>query len=135
MSLSKLAEFDARAAAARTGQKRYLSTIPCIRDHLGERYTSSGNCIECLKRYKPVDVPKVNEAQTLFTLSVVMPSDVPMPDALRVYLVECMVAWYEANGPRVPFSDERLKIMRATGKPYGVGEWADMTPEQAASVR
>lgn len=130
MSMNRLTEIDARSTAARLGKKRYASVIPCLRNHIGERYTSSGNCIECIKRWKPADVPKANEYQEIFTLSVVMPNDVPGDDALRCYLVECMVKWFEAKGPRVPFNGLELGVMRATGKPYGIGEFKSLTPEE-----
>ena len=41
-----------REAASRLGQKRYTSTTPCRRGHVGERYVSTGACIECLRRFK-----------------------------------------------------------------------------------
>jgi hypothetical protein len=45
------ADSDPRAAAAAAGHVRYVPTTPCKRGHLGERYVSTGACIECLQRF------------------------------------------------------------------------------------
>lgn len=36
-----------RIDAKGAGQPRYLSRLPCKRGHIGERYTSNGNCVRC----------------------------------------------------------------------------------------
>lgn len=138
MSMNKMDEFEARAAAARTGKKRYTSVIPCIRDHLGERYTSSGNCIECLKRFKPVDVPKVNESQHIFTFSIALPNHIDLGDDARCYLAEALRTWFDANPPLGgvnPISGGPLQIMRATGKPFGTVKFEDMDAEARARFK
>lgn len=38
-----------REAARMLGKTRYFTGRPCIHGHVAERYTSSGNCIECLR--------------------------------------------------------------------------------------
>lgn len=117
--MSKYGDLILRHAAAAAGQKRYVSPRPCIRGHLGERYTTTGGCIECIARFKVAAIPKVNAVQVVFSFHLPMPDDVPTPDAFRVYLTECAVKWYETKGPRVPFDPVMLEKMRTTGKPYG----------------
>lgn len=123
--MSKYGDILLRQHAAAAGQKRYVSERACVRGHVGERYTSTAACIECLGRFKVATVAKVGPYQVPFVFQVPMPDDVPTPDALRVYLVECMNKWYETNGPRVPFDSLALHVMRSTGKPYGTGKLAD----------
>jgi hypothetical protein len=56
---------DARIKARDADQARYTSERPCRRGHIGQRYTSNGNCVQCdnevlsvRRRAKLVYVPR-----------------------------------------------------------------------------
>lgn len=38
---------DSRQAALKSGSSKYLASKPCLRGHLGMRYTRTRNCVEC----------------------------------------------------------------------------------------
>jgi hypothetical protein len=38
-----------RMQAAKDGKRTFSNGRPCRKGHLSERYTSSGNCVECLR--------------------------------------------------------------------------------------
>jgi hypothetical protein len=42
-------QFDTRRDAARAGEATYFTGQPCRHGHLSDRYTSTGNCTECLR--------------------------------------------------------------------------------------
>lgn len=43
-------EIMERPAAIKADQKRYFTGRPCRRGHISERYTSSGQCVDCMER-------------------------------------------------------------------------------------
>lgn len=43
-------EIVSRSEAFRRNVKRYFTGTPCRRGHLSERFTSSGACLECMKK-------------------------------------------------------------------------------------
>ena len=43
-----MTEYSLRMAAAEKGERRYWGK-PCVHGHDGERYTSSGVCVACLR--------------------------------------------------------------------------------------
>lgn len=40
---------NSRLKAAEMGQKTYFGDKPCRNNHTSERYTTTGNCIQCIK--------------------------------------------------------------------------------------
>ena len=47
MDLNFTVAHNSRDEARAAGADRYFTGVPCQRDHLSDRYTSTGNCIEC----------------------------------------------------------------------------------------
>lgn len=43
------AEVDLRTAAAMRGHARYSDGKPCVRGHVGDRYTRNAYCVTCQK--------------------------------------------------------------------------------------
>jgi hypothetical protein len=93
-----MTEIISRKAAHAAGLKRFYTGKPCIQGHLGERYTSSGNCIECVTYRTPnKHVVAPNAAwptqSFAFTPTNPMPSYEEMQAALR-YLQD--QRWHDA---------------------------------------
>jgi hypothetical protein len=52
MRLTIAQQGAARLEARRLGLKRYRDGRRCRRGHLGERYTSNGACVDCMRERK-----------------------------------------------------------------------------------
>ena len=107
----------ARMDAAQNGHRRYQSTVPCKHGHVGERYTSTGGCIPCLRRWT-VGRPKPAQQKVEFCTFAALeyaPADIA---ALKCYLIECVIKHHESKGLRAPLDAMRLYRMRTTGIPY-----------------
>jgi hypothetical protein len=104
------ADSDPRAAAAAAGHVRYVPTTPCKRGHLGERYVSTGACIECLQRFSRKVGGKKLEAgnpRQLVSILVAVPSEWgeiwgkqhqdTMTQALQAHVAVVLEQWVKAQ--------------------------------------
>jgi len=62
ISIARRARAECRREAILAGATRYSSGQPCRNGHMAERYVSTGECIECLKKHVPT---KERKRQTM----------------------------------------------------------------------
>lgn len=105
-----------RADAFKAGERTYIEERGCIHGHKpAVRYTSTGGCIACLKRFRQIPAQRVivppNEVELFKTIMAQFNWHVSDGDAQRIPSVR--------NDPRPP---EVVPLPPATaGNPYGAG--------------
>lgn len=108
-----------RSAAAARGDTMYVTNEPCKRGHTSPRYVSTGGCLECLTFQPAKLITKLAVTQQVISMQWVtrvgLNGDI---NALKCYLTECFIKYFESTGDGGVLNDEKLHRMRETGKPY-----------------
>lgn len=99
---------DARKAAFDANKRFYETGIPCARGHLSKRYVSTGQCVDCQKRFSKAS--QVFSEQDKLELCPVHPEDAA---AIKAYAAALWQARNSTIKPELP--DVFNPINPATG--------------------
>lgn len=58
-----MSRFVSRQEAIEKGLPRYFTGLPCKREHEVERYTASGNCVECAREAREKEIARYTAAR------------------------------------------------------------------------